>query len=112
MRSRSGCQIPLGSGEISMAAMAEHALAMTTELAEGALAMNRAMLEDDLPQARFRAKLLHYRAIALGDLALEKIAGTVVELLGPPGSTPNPVWGPAMLAVSTHVGDRLADDCA
>ncbi|WP_369928335.1 hypothetical protein [Xanthomonas sp. NCPPB 2632] len=84
----------------------------TTEMAEGAIAMNRALLDADLQEARFRAKLLQFQAVASGDETLQDAAGLVVRLLGPPGSAPGWGCGAAMLAVSTRLGDRLAEHVA
>jgi hypothetical protein len=79
----------------------------TTLMLEGALAMNRAMLEADLGEARFRARLLHFQASASGDAPLENATGLVLRLLGPIGSAPSLGCGVAMLAVSTRLGDML-----
>lgn len=57
-------------------------------MAQSALAMNLALLHSDLPEARFRARLLHYQAISTGDPSLEDATALVVQLLGLLGRRP------------------------
>jgi len=89
--------------EVSEQAILDNA-AMTVE----AIAVSRALLDSDLSEARFRAQLLHHQAAISGDASLEEAASRVVRLLGPPGSIPSLGCGAAVLAVSTHLAERLA----
>lgn len=77
------------------------------EMTQSALAMSRAMLDDDFEEARFHAKLLNEQAAAIDDQSLEESAALVNRLLGPLGATPGLGCGAAMLALSTILGDRL-----
>jgi hypothetical protein len=85
----------------------DHTLAMA-EMTRSALAMNRALLDSDLPEARTRARVLQHQAASTGDPPLEEAAALVVRLLGPPGATPSLACGAAMLALSTQLGERLS----
>lgn len=89
--------------EVSECSILENA-EMTVE----AIAVGRALLDADLSEARFRAKLLHQQAALTGDARLEDAANRVVRLLGPPGSIPSLACGAAILAVSTRLAERLA----
>lgn len=77
------------------------------EMAQSALAMNLALLHSDLPEARFRARLLHYQATSTGDPSLEDATALVVQLLGPPGATPSLACVEAMRALSRQLGEQL-----
>lgn len=79
------------------------------EMEAGAMAMNRAMLDSDFREARFRARLLHYQVAATGDALLESSVALVLRLLGGPGGAPALGCGAAMLAVSAHLSDRLVE---
>jgi hypothetical protein len=89
----------------------DHTLAMA-EMTRSALAMNRAFLDCDLLEARFCARLIQQQAASAGDPPLKEAAALVVRLLGPAGATPSLACGAAMLALSTHLGDRLIEDCS
>jgi hypothetical protein len=85
----------------------EERILETAEMTQDALAMNRALLDSDYAEARFRAKLLHHQASRTGDASLEEATALVVRLLGHHGTTPGLGCGAAMLAVSTRLGERL-----
>lgn len=63
--------------------------------------MSRALLSEDLSEARFRGQSLHHQAAISGDAGLEEAVSQVVRLLGPPGGLPGLGCGAAILAVST-----------
>jgi hypothetical protein len=85
----------------------EERILETAEMTQDALAMNRALLDADFTEARFRAKLLHHQAALTGDTPLVDAIALVVRLLGRQGTTPALGCGAAMLAVSTLLGERL-----
>jgi hypothetical protein len=85
----------------------EERILETAEMTQDALAMNRALLDSDFTEARFRAKLLHHQAALIGDTPLLDAASLVVRLLGRHGTTPSLGCGAAMLALSTRLGERL-----
>ncbi len=85
----------------------EERILETAEMTQDALAMNRALLDSDFTEARFRAKRLHHQAASTGDAPLADAAALVVRLLGRQGTIPALGCGAAMLAVSTRLGERL-----
>ena len=76
------------------------------EMTHDALAMNRALLESNWPEARFRAGLLLHQATATGDADLIGALLVLNRKLGTPGGPPGPGCESAMLAVSDLLSKR------
>ena len=78
----------------------------TTEVLEAAtliveaVALNEALLEGDLTEARFRAGFISSRSPAAGYERVQHAATHLVQVLGEPGERPQPGYGAAVLELS------------
>jgi hypothetical protein len=79
----------------------------TAELIHDALAMSRALLDSNVPEARFRATLLYHQAALIGDSDLMQSLNTIRQILVNPGDDASEACGVALLAVSDCLSMRL-----
>lgn len=85
----------------------EESILDNATMAEYAHVMAEALLDGDLVEARFRARLLDHQARTSEDPALAGAAADVVRLLGASGTLPCLGCGAAMLAFSVLLADRI-----
>jgi hypothetical protein len=73
------------------------------ELLIDAVALSEALLDGDLSEARFRARLLATKAPAAGYEQVHVAAAHVVDLLGLPGDRPKAGYARAVMTLSATV---------
>lgn len=74
------------------------------ELANDALALNKAALASDYDEARFRAQMITEKAITAGYDALASAAAATHRSLGAVGTTPEVGFGYGILNIAEQIG--------
>ncbi|MEX1826839.1 hypothetical protein [Luteibacter sp. CQ10] len=75
----------------------------TAELLVDAVALSQALLDGDVPEGRFRARLIAAKASAMGFDEVRAAADQVIDLLGLPGDRPRPGHAVAVTALSEKI---------
>lgn len=74
------------------------------DLANDALALNKAALAGDYDEARFRAQMITEKAMTAGYDALASAAATAHRSLGAVGTTPEAGFGYGILNIAEQIG--------
>lgn len=80
----------------------------TAELLVDAVALSQALLDGDLSEARFRARLIATKAPAIGFDEVHVAAVRVIDRLGTPGGQPLPGYAAAVMELSGKVEQAAA----
>jgi hypothetical protein len=81
----------------------ESAILQHAEIIVEAVALSQAMLDGDLQEARFRARLIATNADSAGSGDIGRAAGRVVDFLGRGSTAPRPGYGQAIEALSVAI---------
>lgn len=107
-----GIRQPLGQQDVPMTNN-EDAILQHAEIIVDAVALGQAMLDGDLQEARFRARLIATNADIAGLSDVGRAVGRVVDLLGRGSTAPRPGCGQAIEALSVAIdqASSLSPSC-